>query len=133
MTDCSTESNNTQNYLVKTKETSLSLIDTNQSSNSTSVSSDLSRLNDTNHSNENAQASAKSSSIPHSSSQACLADVATSMQSNTKFNLEEFIKQQLQTNLKDRYFMLQTEKCLTDLIKDEKYKFENFLISFFIN
>lgn len=37
-----------------------------------------------------------------------------------KFNLEDFIKNQLQHNFKDRMFMLNTERYLVEFIKNEK-------------
>ena len=116
MSVCLTENN----FINNLKDTSSSLVNANQSSNSTSVSSDLSKLNENNAqfcSSSSSSTSASNTNLPDSSSQACLADSANS---NNKNDLEEFIKQQLIENSKDRVFMLQTEKSLVDFIKDEK-------------
>ena len=54
------------------------------------------------------------------SSQSSSSSSSQAADSADKFNLEDFIKKQLQQNFKDRLFMLNVEKCLVEFLKNDK-------------
>lgn len=61
-----------------------------------------------------------------SSTNVSVSFVEREVTSSSTCDVEEFIREQLSDNLKDRLFMLNVEKCLVDFIKDDKkdhYKF----------
>lgn len=134
MADCLTETK--QHFVIKE-----SLLLNNESSVSPNSSSSVSRLSSspdlTNKSQDNVLKSIKFSistlsyfHIVKQNESGTISDSAVQQQSvhNSpsqanlidKFNLEDFIKNQLQHNFKDRMFMLNTERYLVEFIKNEK-------------